>query len=58
MIFSFAACANVCCMGVDPSEDPNDTECIRCGACIKEYPAKALTYEFRIRRESVMSEMK
>ena len=41
--------AAVCGMGVDPSEDPNDTECIRCGACIKECPAKALAYEFGVR---------
>ncbi|MBE6026295.1 MAG: 4Fe-4S dicluster domain-containing protein, partial [Clostridiales bacterium] len=24
----------------------NDMECIRCGACIKACPAKALSYEF------------
>ena len=40
------ACAEACGMGVDPSEEPNDTECIRCGACIKACPAKALSYEF------------
>jgi ferredoxin len=37
-------------MGVDPSEDPNDTECIRCGACIKACPAKALSYELGYRK--------
>ena len=42
------ACVAVCGMGVDPSEDPNDTECIRCGACIRECPAKALAYEFGV----------
>lgn len=47
------ACAETCGMGVDPSEDPNDPECIRCGACIKACPAKALSYEFGLLRQSV-----
>ena len=42
------ACAAICGMGVDPSEDPNDLECIRCGQCIKACPAKALAYEFGV----------
>lgn len=47
---SCGACAEACCMGVDPSDDPNDTECIRCGACIKACPAKALSYELGYRK--------
>ncbi len=46
------ACAEACGMGVDPSEDPNDPECIRCGACIKACPAKALSYEFGLKKAS------
>ena len=53
---SCGACAAVCDMGVDPSAAPNDTECIRCGACIKECPAKALSYEFGIKREAELNE--
>lgn len=45
------ACSDVCGMGVDPSEDPNSTECIRCGSCIKTCPAKALAYEFGLRKK-------
>ena len=37
-----------CGVGVNPSEDPNDLECIRCGQCIKACPAKALAYEFGV----------
>ncbi len=47
---SCGACAAACGMGVDPSDDPNDTECIRCGACIKACPAKALSYELGYRK--------
>ena len=50
---SCGACAEACGMGVDPSEEPNDMECIRCGACIKACPAKALSYEFGLLRQSV-----
>lgn len=53
---SCGACAAVCGMGVDPSAAPNDTECIRCGACIKECPAKALSYEFGLKREAELNE--
>ena len=50
------ACSRVCGMGADPSEDPDDLECIRCGECIKACPAKALSYEFGLRKESVSKE--
>ncbi len=49
---SCGACSEACGMGVDPSEDPNDPECIRCGACIKACPAKALSYEFGLKKAS------
>ena len=45
------SCSEVCGMGVDPSEDPNSAECIRCGSCIKTCPAKALGYEFCLRKK-------
>lgn len=50
------ACSEICGMGVDPSEDPNDTECIRCGACIKACPAKALNYEFGLKEKRTTKE--
>lgn len=37
-------CEKVCDMCVNPSLDPNHTECIRCMHCIKECPAKALSF--------------
>ena len=39
------ACQALCQMGVDPSEEPNHTECIRCGACISGCPENALKFE-------------
>ena len=48
---SCGACKDICGMGADPSRDPDDPECIRCGQCIRECPAKALSYEFGIRKE-------
>ena len=50
------ACAEACGMGVDPSEEPNDTECIRCGACIKACPAKALSYEFGLKTKALQKQ--
>lgn len=35
-------CAKVCKMQVNPLENANDLECIRCGACKKSCPAKAI----------------
>ena len=35
-------CENICKMGVNPAEKANSAECIRCGLCVKECPAKAL----------------
>lgn len=37
-------CSAVCGMGVDPSQIPNHTECIRCGQCIHSCPAQALKF--------------
>ena len=36
------ACANACKMQVNPAENANDLECIRCGACKKACPVKAI----------------
>lgn len=35
-------CAKVCKMQVDPAENANHPECIRCGACKKACPVKAI----------------
>ena len=48
------ACAATCGMGVDPSADPNDMECIRCGECIKVCPARALSYEFGLEKRAAV----
>ena len=53
---SCGACIKVCGMGADPSEDPDDPECIRCGECIRACPAKALSYEFGLRKEPTSDE--
>ena len=37
-------CANVCKMQVDPVKNANDPECIRCGACKKACPTKAIHF--------------
>jgi polyferredoxin len=36
------ACADACKMQVNPVENPNDPECIRCGVCKKVCPVKAI----------------
>ena len=35
-------CGHYCKMGLVPYENPNHMECIRCGACLKGCPRKAL----------------
>lgn len=40
---SCGKCSKVCDMCVDPSKNPNSTECIRCMQCIHECPTKALS---------------
>lgn len=41
-------CAKNCKMCVDPSESPNDPECIRCGKCISTCPSGALHSGFKL----------
>ena len=33
-------------MCVDPSRQPNSTECIRCGECMGACPTDAISYKF------------
>lgn len=40
---SCGKCSAVCEMCVDPSNNPNSTECIRCLQCVHECPTKALS---------------
>lgn len=42
---SCGKCSEVCDMCVDPSKNPNSTECIRCLKCVQECPKNALTYK-------------
>ena len=44
---SCGKCADVCYMGVDPSVNPNSTECIRCLKCVHDCPVKALDIGIR-----------
>ena len=39
-----SACAKTCKMGVNPANNPNALECIRCGDCINVCPHSALEY--------------
>lgn len=39
---SCGKCSRACDMCVDPSKNPNSTECIRCLQCINECPTKVL----------------
>ncbi len=36
------ACEHICKMGINPRENPNSLECIRCGDCLKDCPEHAL----------------
>lgn len=40
-------CQKVCDMCVNPSANPNDTECIRCGKCVQHCPVDALKLSIR-----------
>ena len=37
-----SACAKVCPLGINPMEQPNSPECMRCGVCIRKCSAGAL----------------
>ena len=49
-------CKRACNMGVDPSETPDDMECIRCGDCVKNCPTKALSAGFFTGRRKMSPE--
>ncbi len=39
-------CSKACKMNVDPTENPDSLECIRCGLCVQICPTEALTANF------------
>lgn len=41
------ACEKACRMNIDPSQNPNSMECVRCGDCVRSCPTKALTAGFQ-----------
>ena len=41
-------CSKACKMNVDPTKNPDHTECIRCGLCVDVCPTDALSCNFRI----------
>lgn len=43
-------CSRVCKMNVDPSQDPNNSECIRCGLCEKNCPTGAIECSWKTYR--------
>ena len=45
-------CAQVCRMGVDPSRDAANPECIRCGDCVQACPVSALRLGLPAARQS------
>ena len=47
-----SACARTCKMGVNPAENPNALECIRCGECINACPHGALKYTTAFNKET------
>ena len=49
-------CSAVCKMGVDPTLDPNNLECIRCGACIDACEQQALRYDRLVKSQRVDAE--
>lgn len=44
--FYCSTCRNVCKMQVNPLENPNSTECIRCGKCVQTCPSGAIRAGF------------
>lgn len=41
-------CTTQCKMGIELYKNPNDGECIRCGACVRACPAKAIMKGFQL----------
>ena len=49
---SCGKCGNVCKMNVRPNEKENDSECIRCGLCVRSCPAGALSCSFGVNKKT------
>ena len=41
---SCGLCQSKCGVGLDPTKEPNNPECVRCGACVRACPTKALNF--------------
>lgn len=50
-------CSHICKMDVNPSENPNSIECIRCGECALKCPKHAITLGFKPSNKKKLSNL-